>query len=66
MWHVRWYTFQTKKWDSEGEKLTYRQAYNRAYALSKNNPYCRIDVALYNGTVLAKVNGKRKAAEATA
>ena len=66
VWHVRWYNFQTKKWDSEGDKLTYRQAYNRAYALSKNNPYCRIDVALYNGTVLAKVNGKKKAAEASA
>lgn len=58
VWHVRWFNFQTNKWESEGERLTYRQAYNRAYSQAKKNPYCRIDAALYNGTVLAQVNGK--------
>jgi hypothetical protein len=58
VWHVRWFNFQTNKWESEGERLTYKQAYNRAYSQARKNPYCRIDLALYNGRVLAEFNGK--------
>jgi hypothetical protein len=48
-WDVRWYNFQDQKWEREGERLTYRQAYAKAYNLGKANPYAKIGVVLITG-----------------
>lgn len=48
-WDVRWFNFQTNEWEREGDRLTYRQAYNRAYAQGKANPYAKIGVCLVTG-----------------
>lgn len=54
-WDVRWYNFRDQKWEREGERVTYRQAYNRAYNLTKTNPYAKIGVVLLPG--IAPKNG---------
>jgi hypothetical protein len=55
-WDTQWYNFRDQKWDRDGDRLTYRQAYNRAYHLSRQNPYAKIGVLLITGRQ-PKING---------
>lgn len=48
-WDVQWYNFQEKKWEREGNRLTYKQAYAAAWHRGKANPYAKIAVGLLPG-----------------
>jgi hypothetical protein len=48
-WDVRRYNFLKQKWEREGLRLTYDQAYQRAYGLRKRNPYTLLDVYFIPG-----------------
>lgn len=66
-WDVRWYNFRDDQWEREGERLTYRQAYNRAYNLTKTSPYAKIGVCLVTGRrPKALSNGNAPTESATA
>lgn len=49
VWDVRQYNFQTNKWEREGERRTYKGAYNRYYWLSRQYPYGKFDICLIPG-----------------
>ncbi len=54
VWDVRQYNFQTDKWEREGERRTYKGAYNRYYWLSRQYPYGKFDICLIPGRRPAK------------
>lgn len=61
MWDTRVYNHLTKKWEREGRRLTYKQAYNRLNYRQKTNPYAEFQVFLIPGRrparKLADLNG---------
>ena len=61
VWDVSWYNFREKRWETEGKKLTYRQAYARALHQSNAYPYSKIGVVL----VPTHTKSARKTAPAT-
>lgn len=66
-WDVRWYNFLEKKWEREGDRLTYKQAYQRAYTQQRTNPYAKIGVCLVTGRQpKALSNGNAPTESATA
>lgn len=66
VWDVRWYNFQTNQWEREGNRRTYKGAYNRCYWLAKSRPHSLFDVYLIPGRALAKANGTSPAAKTDA
>lgn len=59
VWDVSWYNFRDQKWEPEGGKLTYRQAYARALHQSNTYPYSKVGVVLV--PALTKALKKAKA-----
>lgn len=64
-WDVQWYNFRDQKWEREGRRLTYRQAYDRAYTQTRANPYAKIGVVLLTGR-RPKVDGGQPTQEVNA
>lgn len=53
VWDASFYNFQTRKWEPEGKRLTYRQAYARANYLGRQNPRCKLGVVFVTGATRA-------------
>lgn len=66
VWDASFFNFQTNKWEPEGERRTYRQAYARASYLSRQNPYCKVGVVLVPGATKALRKGNLAPAAETA
>lgn len=59
VWDVGWFNYSTDKWETEGNTLTYRQAYNRALSQAKKYPYSNVGILFVPGKARKgkKVNG---------